>query len=149
MGDDGFGSLLVEELLKRGLPPGVEVVDYGTAVAKLLVDLERYDLVVILDAISKGGKPGTVYREEVRPEDVRDLTSEEFSQLAGISYHGIGLGSLLEVAKALGVLRGRVIVLGAEPERIELGIGLSRGMEGALQQVVEEVLRTLRDEGQP
>lgn len=148
MGDDGFGSLLVEELLKRGLPPGVEVIDYGTSVSKLLADLDEYDLVVILDAISKGGKPGTVYRELVRPEDIRDLTPEEFSLLAGISYHGINVGSLLEVAKALGVLRGRVIVMGAEPERMELGIGLSRKMEGALQRVVEEVLRTLRDEGQ-
>lgn len=149
MGDDGFGSFLVDELLKMDLPPEVDVIDYGTSVTKLLVDLDEYDLVVILDAISRGGKPGTVYRELVRPEDIRDLTPEEFSLLAGISYHGINVGSLLEVAKALGVLKGRVIIMGAEPEKIEVGIGLSRRMEMALRRVVEDVLRTLRGERQP
>jgi len=149
MGDDGFGSFLVEELTKRGLPPGVEVIDYGTAVTKLLIDLDKYDLVVLVDAISKGGKPGTVYKEEVRIEDIGDLSPEEFSLLAGISYHGVDLQSLLEIAKAMGVLKGKVIILGAEPEKVNLKIGLSQTMSEALQRVVEEVSRTLTDERQP
>jgi len=149
MGDDGFGSFLVEELTKKELPPEVEVIDYGTAVTKLLVDLEKYDLVVLLDAISKGGKAGTVYKERIRLEDIRDLSPEEFNLMAGISYHGINLASVLEVAKALGVLKGKVIILGAEPDKIGLGIGLSQTMSKALQRVAEEVLETLRDEQKP
>lgn len=149
MGDDGFGSFLVDELTKKKLPPEVEVIDYGTSVTKLLVDLEKYDLVVLLDAISKGGKPGTVYKERIRPEDIRDLSPEEFNMMAGISYHGINLVSLLEVAKALGVLKGKVIILGAEPDNIGLRIGLSQTVGKALQRVAEEVLRTLEDEWQP
>ncbi|MFB0568300.1 MAG: hydrogenase maturation protease [Nitrososphaeria archaeon] len=149
MGDDGFGSFLVEELTKKELSPEVEVIDYGTSVTKLLVDLENYDLVVLLDAISKGGRPGTVYKERIRPEDIRDLSPEEFNMMAGISYHGINLVSLLEVAKALGVLKGKVIIFGAEPDKIALRIGLSQTMGKALQRVVEEVLRTLEDEWQP
>jgi len=143
MGDDGFGSFLVDELTKKKLPPEVEVIDYGTSVTKLLVDLEKYDLVVLLDAISKGGRPGTVYKERIRPEDIRDLSPEEFNMMAGISYHGINLVSLLEVAKA------KVIILGAEPDKIALRIGLSQTVGKALQRVVEEVLRTLEDEWQP
>jgi len=69
--------------------------------------------------------------------------------MAGISYHGINLVSLLEVAKALGVLKGKVIIFGAEPDKIALRIGLSQTMGKALQRVVEEVLRTLEDEWQP
>ena len=63
LGDDGFG-VAVAGRLGRGAscPPGVDVVDFGIRGMDLAYALhDGYDAVVLLDAVPRGGAPGTLY----------------------------------------------------------------------------------------
>jgi hydrogenase maturation protease len=61
LGDDGFGSEVARRLLKRRLPEGVIVEDFGIRGLDLAYALlERFDLAILIDACPRGAAPGTV-----------------------------------------------------------------------------------------
>jgi len=60
--DEGIGIHLVQALQSCTLPPGVEVIDAGTALLDVLLDTAGCHKIVILDAVSAGGEPGDIYR---------------------------------------------------------------------------------------
>jgi hydrogenase maturation protease len=59
-GDDGVGVHAARELRQRPLPPGVDVIELGTAGLGLLDVVADYDRLIVLDAIVSGARPGTV-----------------------------------------------------------------------------------------
>src|SRR5690606_31782662 len=60
-GDEGFGVEVVRRLERRPLPPGVDVADFGIRRIDLLHALgDDYRTVVLVEAASRGGVPGTV-----------------------------------------------------------------------------------------
>ena len=62
LGDDGFGVEAVRRLAARELPDGVEAVDIGVRGVHLAYRLlDGYRTVVLIDAMARGGAPGTVY----------------------------------------------------------------------------------------
>jgi hydrogenase maturation protease len=74
-GDDAVGPVLVRRLLERGLPEGVEVADGGTSGMDVAFRMRGADRVVLVDACTSGGEPGTLYR--LRGEDVEQLPDLE------------------------------------------------------------------------
>lgn len=66
LGDDGFGVAVVERLRNRPQPSGVQVVDFGIRGIDLAYALAEYDAAVLVDAMPRGGAPGTLY--VVEPE---------------------------------------------------------------------------------
>src|ERR1700716_4694998 len=62
LGDDGFGVEVAQRLMKRQYPEGVRVVDFGIRGIELAYTLlDDYDSLVLVDAIPRGGSPGTLY----------------------------------------------------------------------------------------
>jgi hydrogenase maturation protease len=61
LGDDGFGVAVAERLRSCPLPPGVRVVDFGIRAFDLALALERCAAAILVDAVRRGGAPGTVY----------------------------------------------------------------------------------------
>jgi len=61
-GDDAVGPLLVRRMLERGLPPGVEVADGGTSGMDVAFRMRGVGKVILVDAATTGGEPGTLYR---------------------------------------------------------------------------------------
>jgi hydrogenase maturation protease len=61
LGDDGFGVEVVSRLRPLGLSPGIDVVDFGIRGIDLAYALERYDAAILVDAVKRGGAPGTLY----------------------------------------------------------------------------------------
>lgn len=53
--------MLLRHLLDRGLPPGVEVADGGTAGMDVAFRMRGAGHVVLIDACTSGGEPGTLY----------------------------------------------------------------------------------------
>ena len=69
--DDGFGGAVAKRLQERELPPGVQVVDFGTGGLDLAYEVMRgYDALVLVDTSQQGGEPGTLYVMEADPESV-------------------------------------------------------------------------------
>ena len=113
LGDDGFGSEVARELAMRELPVGVDVVDYGIRGMDLVYALNRdYDAVVLVDALPRGGTPGTLVVLE--PE----LPATE---LATFDSHGMDPVRVLAFARQLGPLPGRTLVVGCEPALVPSG----------------------------
>ena len=62
LGDDGFGVEVARSLSMRQLPEGVSVKDYGIRGFDLAYALlDRWDLVIIVDALPRGEAAGTLY----------------------------------------------------------------------------------------
>jgi len=144
MGDDGLGPAVVERLKSADLPPCAEVEDYGKSLMELLMDLSEFDALILIDAFRRGGAPGSVYVMEIGREDLEDVTPETASSVASMTFHELSVEAVLALAKALGFLPARVLLIGVEPSRVEFGQPLSDPVEEAVPRVVDIVARELR-----
>ncbi len=131
LSDEGVGIHAVRCLAQRELPPGVEVLDGGTSGADLVDHLEGRTMVIVIDAASGDGPPGTIYRCEAR-----DLIEQEGS----LSLHEFGLADSLHMADQLGCAPQRVVVLGVQPATLEPGLDLSPEVAAALPRVLKLAL---------
>jgi hydrogenase maturation protease len=136
LGDDGFGVELAGLLAARDLPPGIEVQDFGIRGMDLAFQLqEDYDAAVLLDAVPRGGEPGTLYVIEPELEEGR----------VALEAHGMDPVKVLGLARQLGALPERVLVVGCEPGRAPAGddedlrMELSEPVRAALAPAVELV----------
>src|SRR5262245_12004449 len=61
-GDDGLGVEVVRRLSESGTASDVVLLDVGTGGIRLAQELlGRYDRLIIVDAMTRGGTPGTLY----------------------------------------------------------------------------------------
>lgn len=108
LGDDGFGVEVVRRLAGRELPEGVEVADFGIRGMDLAYALQDgYEVVVFVDAIPRGGEPGTVYLLEPEIEDDGEVT---------LDTHGMDPVRVIKLSRALGAEPARTLVVGCEPQ---------------------------------
>ncbi len=144
MGDDGFGPKVIEALMAMNLPEDVEARDVGLCGSTLAPDLGDYELVIFIDAVKKGGKPGTIYRTEIKAEEVKELKPEDAMRFFTFSVHEMGLEELLFIAKKIGTLPPTTIAIGCESLEITLSNALSRAVEAAVPGVVELIMEELQ-----
>ncbi len=109
LADDGFGVEAAQLLAQRELPGGVKVADFGIRGMDLAYELqEDYDVVVLLDAVARGEPPGTLFVIEHDPDD-------ECGGAGGLDPHGMDPLRVLALARVLGAVPPRVLVVGCEP----------------------------------
>lgn len=108
LGDDGFGSALAGELARRDRGEGVDVVDYGIRGMDLAYALGDYDAAILCDAVPRGEAPGTLY---VIEPDVGD-------ERVGLDAHGMDPVKVLALARELGGVPDRILVVGCEPHTV-------------------------------
>lgn len=140
-GDDGFGVEVAQRLAELPLPEGVRVVETGIAGIALVQELqEGWDCVVIVDAVDHGRPPGTVLVIEPDVVDVAALSWAERHDLLA-DMHLATPERALMLARALGVLPNRVLVVGCQPVDTDtLGWGCSPPVAAAVEVAVAEVL---------
>ena len=132
--DEGVGVHVARALMQRELPPGVSVVEAGTAFLDVLPDIEKADRILLIDAMEGGSAPGTVYRV---PFD-QCLHPEMLASL-----HGFDLSRVLYMAGS--DRKPEVTVFGIEPARIEWGTDLSPALQRVMPAVEAAILRELND----
>jgi hydrogenase maturation protease len=125
LGDDGFGVEVIHRLSSRELPApefrdNVRVTDFGIRSYDLAYALpDGHDVTILVDAAGRGDAPGTLY--VIEP----DLAKHgPFA----IDAHSMNPVSVLQLARSMGDVRGRIVVLGCEPATLggeEGHIGLS------------------------
>ncbi len=146
LGDDGFGIAVVQHLARRtDLPPTVNVIEVGIGGISLVQELlDGYDVLLIVDAVDRGGASGTTYLLE---QQVPELALWSFEQRQNFlaNMHMTTPSRALILAKALGVLPPAVYLLGCQPTICdELVIGLSPPVERAVALSVERLVGELR-----
>jgi hydrogenase maturation protease len=143
LGDEGVGVHAVRALARDHVfPPGVELLDGGTAGMELLEPIRQARHLVVIDAVDAGVEPGTVVR----------LSGNEVPIFFGrrhLSPHQVGLSDVLAVARLAGRAPATVAVHGIQPERLEPGLDLSPRVAEALPGMLRDVLAELRRLGFP
>lgn len=130
-GDDGFGVEVANTLIATQWPDGVELGEYGIRGVHLAYQLlEGYDLVVIADAVSRGGEPGTVYVIEHAADTERP---EPTAHEPMVDAHDLGPDAVLALVPTLGGTLGRVVIVGCEPATLEPNMGLSPRVAGSVE----------------
>lgn len=143
-GDDGFGVEVVRRLVELDLGETVRVIETGTGGINLVTALyDPTDVLIVLDAVDHGRPPGTVMVIEPEVADVDDMEQmARWDFLADMHY--TKPESAFMLAKALGVLPERFLMVGCQPQETEmLEVGLSPAVAGAVDVAVAEVRRIL------
>ena len=136
-GDDGFGVEVLRRLGERGIASdSVELLDVGTGGIRLAQELiTPYERLIIIDATTRGGTPGTVYTLIV---DAVAPTNE-------IDMHTTVPSRALEVAQAFGPLPREIYLVGCEPLSVdELTTDLSPIVATAVDDAVRRVEELLQ-----
>jgi hydrogenase maturation protease len=108
LGDDGFGVEAARRLVQGRLHSGVTVRDFGIRGMDLVYALgEGYDVVIMLDAVPRGQAPGTLYVIESQVEDEGAVS---------LDTHGMDPVRVLRLARQLGPVPERVLIVGCEPQ---------------------------------
>jgi hydrogenase maturation protease len=137
LADDGFGVEVVRLLAQRELAPGVKVADFGIRGMDLAYELqEDYDAAVLVDAVPRGQEPGTLYVIEPELDDAA----------VSVDAHAMDPVRVLALARAIGSLPPRVLIVGCEPalrpsgdDEEELAMELSAPVRAATAKAVELV----------
>jgi hydrogenase maturation protease len=134
-GDDGFGPEVARRLAGADLPPPVTVVDYGIRGMHLAYDLlDGYDVLVLVDAVARGGAAGDLYVLDVGPDDL----------VGGqLDAHGMNPAAMLSSLEVLGGRLPTTFLVGCEPDTVAEGIGLSATVAGRLDDAVAMVRQLL------
>ncbi len=140
--DDGFGVAVAAALHDVPMPHGVEVRDFGIRGIHLAYQLlDGYDLVIIVDAVSRGGQPGSVYLIEHGTDDER-VAAADGSMLDA---HDMDPDEVLALVPRLGGTLGRTVIVGCEPETISAGMGLSAPVERSVGTAADQVVALVSD----
>jgi hydrogenase maturation protease len=137
LGDDAFGVEVVKRLATRALPEAVTVVDFGIRSYDLAYALmDDWDLVILVDALPRGGEPGTLYMldPELPPEG---------HVPASLDAHSMNPVAVLQLVSALGGRVGRMLVVGCEPATLEPDPEGKMGLSVPVSAVVDEAVRMI------
>ncbi|MER5378803.1 hydrogenase maturation protease [Streptomyces sp. NPDC002688] len=145
--DDGFGVETVQRLAVRTpeLPPGVELMDAGIRGVHLAYRLlEGYRTLVLVDIVSRGGPPGTLYTIDVGPEP-----PSARPEPGPMDTHAMDPATVLALlhdlhAGAGGTLPEEVYVIGCEPRDTDEGMGLTPPVADAVEAAADLVLDLVR-----
>jgi hydrogenase maturation protease len=146
MGDEGVGVAVMRALEKR--MGGADFIDAGTGFFTMVSDLDGYETVVIIDAANGGGEPGAMYRlgldDNGENAAVRGaLPGPSGFRRAPLSLHDFGVLESIAWERVRGKLKGKVVLFGIEPWKVELRLGLSERLEAKLGQFVERILQEI------
>jgi len=134
MGDEGIGVLAARRLEATDLAGRVDILDGGTGGLRLLSCFEDRDRIILIDASMDGGRPGTV--RHLRPRFTSDFPRS-------LSAHDIGLRDLVESAALLGPLPALDLITVSIAGLQTLTLEVSPAVMGALDEVVDLVVKLL------
>jgi hydrogenase maturation protease len=137
MGDDGLGLVALEVLREQWeFSPYVELLDGGTWGMNLLPFIESARRVLIIDAVHAGSDAGEFIRLE--KADIPRFFAMKLSP------HQIDLKEVLALAELRGNLPQQTVVLGLEPDVVEMSATLSQTVADRIPGLVEEIVGQLR-----
>jgi len=145
MGDDAFGCEVAAELARQTLPDWVTVRDFGIRSYDLAYAMmEDYDAVILIDALPRGERPGTLYL--VEPEVDKNKLDERRCEV--VNAHNMNPVRVLDMVRYLGGYPKKLYVLGCEPAVLESEegcMGLSDQVKLAVDPAVNMIKKLIFD----
>jgi hydrogenase maturation protease len=140
LGDDAFGVEVVQALQQHQLPEAVTVKDFGIRGFDLAYALlDPWDTVILVDAMPRGGAPGTLYTIE---PDLAAIGHPVTA--AAMDPHSMDPLRVLTLAASMGDITTCVLVVGCEPldfgDEFEGRMGLSAPVQAAVEEACDMAL---------
>ena len=148
LGDDAFGVEVARRLGASNLPANVKVIDFGIRgydLAYALLDKDKYDATILVDACPRGETAGTLYVIEPDLSNLNDSSPEE--QQGAVEAHSMNPLNVLRLAVSMGGPLKRILLLGCEPATLgpeEGQMGLSETVEAVIDDAVKLVESLVR-----
>jgi hydrogenase maturation protease len=140
LGDDAFGSEVARRMMSQPIPDGVRVVDFGIRGLDLAYALlDDRDATILVDAVPRGGPPGTLYVIEPDPVEAAAPAPDD----PVIEAHGMDPVRVLRMAAAMGGRPRRVLVVGCEPATLGSGDDPAMGLSPPVEAAVGEAIRLI------
>ncbi len=138
--DEGLGVHVVEDLKTNyTFTPQISLIDGGTMGMELLTYMRGMKKILLIDAVNGGEAPGTIY--EFPHRELEQYFTDH------ISVHEVGMQDILRIRAIQENPLEDAIVIGVEPESLDVGFEPSAPVQMALPEVKERVLRVLREWG--
>lgn len=135
-GDDGVGPAVIA-LLRAEELPRARLLECDGDCSSLLDAWEGAAAVVLIDAVSSGAPPGTIYRFDALAQALPPGVSFQ-------STHAFGVAEALALGRALGQLPASLLLYAIEGENFTTGADLSPAVEFAVREVAQQLKRRLR-----
>jgi len=140
LGDDGFGPLVAEELLKSySLPENVSVINAGSNVRNILFHIalneEKPRRIIIIDAINAGRTPGELM--EIPIDDIPANKIDDFSM------HQVPTSNLLKELKELCKIDVVVMACQVKEMPAEVTTSVSRQISDAIPEACDRIMKII------
>jgi hydrogenase maturation protease len=133
MRDDGVGIFVLQQLEALPLPPQIQLANCGSDLLKILSHFRHQQKIILIDAVEMEEPPGTV----------RYFSREEILQMPGQSQAAHQLSAIEAIRLLESVYpefrEAEIQLIGVQPERVEVGEGLTPAVERAAQKIVQEL----------
>ncbi len=132
-GDDAVGVQVARQLKEKGNLE-MAVVEESGEPTSLMAAMKGYERVILVDAILGHGALGAMHMIDASKSP---LPAELFSHY---STHSFGLVESIELARALGELPLKVLVIGIEGGQFEPGDEMSEQVQSSIGKAVDWIL---------
>ena len=138
--DEGVGVHAVEALKKNfDFPEEVRLIDGGTLGLDLLPLIEGAEKILFVDAMDLKKDPGAI--AVIEDQEIPSLLEPK------LSLHHVGLSDLLFASRFMGNLPAKIVLVGMQPETMEIGLDLSPAVLQCFEELLRTVLGKLREWG--
>lgn len=138
--DEGLGVHVVNEMRKEyTFSPEIGIIDGGTMGMELLSYMRGMKKLLLVDAVNGGEEPGTVY--EFPHRDMETYFTDH------ISVHEVGMQDILRIRALQDDPLEDAMVIGVEPESLDIGLEVSDTVKNVLPDVKQRVIGVLKTWG--
>jgi hydrogenase maturation protease len=138
MGGDDAAGLEVARLV-RERAPAAEIVAHEREPSDLITLWDGAPLAVVIDAV-EGGAPGGVHTFELAADDP---IPGSWWRSRATSTHALQLAEVIEIARSLGRLPPRLVLIGVSGETFETGAQVSEAVRRGIDVAATAVLTQL------
>lgn len=139
-GDDAFGPLVAAEL-RRLAPAGLEAVDLAIKPYALLDHIAGRRMLIIVDAADW---PGAAAGDLLQCEWDSPDRPQALVQRAA-STHGVSVPEQIELARQLGMLPPRVVLIAVSAREMRMGTGPSEPVRLAAAEAVKRIVALVHE----
>ncbi len=130
--DDGIGLMIARAIREKQFPSITVKEESGEGVS-MMESWKGFRNVILVDAVSSGAMPGTIFRIDAKKETV----SNNFFHY---STHAFSVAEAVELARVMNSLPPSLIVYGIEGMNFTAGTTISANVRKAAKQVVDQII---------
>jgi hydrogenase maturation protease len=134
--DDGVGLAIARKIHGKHIS-SITVKEWSGEGAALVELWSGFKSVIIIDAVSSGAKPGTIFKFDACKEPVP-------AKFFHYSTHAFSIAEAIELARTMKMLPSSLFVYGIEGLNFTAGTNISKAVQNSADQIIEQILKTIK-----